>query len=60
MKTEEEKIGDEVRKQGGQGPATMSELVFDPTTGEFHTSSPGEAIDDEEMIVTDMTKEGYA
>lgn len=49
-----------MRKQGGQGGSTMSELVFDPVTGEFHTSQPGEKTGNNEMNVTEMTKEGFA
>lgn len=60
MATSQERLGDEVRKQGGQGGSTMSELVFDPTTGEFRTSNPGESTSGDEMVVTEMTKEGFA
>ena len=56
MATDEEKLGEEVRKQG-QGTA-MTELTFNPATGEFEqrpagSSGPGE-------VVTTMTKEGFA
>lgn len=30
-----EQMGNDVRVQGGQGTGTMSELVFNPATGEF-------------------------
>ena len=60
MGKSQESLGEEVRKQGGQGGSTMSELVFDPVTGEFHTSQPGEKTGNNEMNVTEMTKEGFA
>lgn len=53
-------LGEEVRKQGGQGGTTTTELVFDPTTGEFRCAESGETTNDEEMVVTDMTREGFA
>ncbi|MBQ0029801.1 MAG: hypothetical protein KBT32_05125 [Bacteroidales bacterium] len=56
-------IGEDVRIQGGQGTGsgtgTMSELVFNPTTGEFETVAQGSTQGDG-MIVTDMTSEGFA
>lgn len=55
-----DQIGEDVRVQGGQGSGTMSELVFNPTTGEFETISQGSAPVGDEIIVTDMTKEGFA
>lgn len=55
-----EKMGEDVRVQGGQGNGTMSELVFNPITGEFETVAPGSAPHGSEMIVTGMTKEGFA
>jgi hypothetical protein len=38
----------------------MSELVFDPVTGEFRTIEPGEDVSGDEMNVTEMTDEGFA
>lgn len=55
-----ENLGEKVRVQGGQGSGTMSELVFDPVTGEFRTIEPGEDVSDDEMNVTEMTDEGFA
>ena len=55
-----EEMGNDVRTQGGQGTGTMSELVFNPATGEFETRSPGSGTSGDEMIVTEMTKEGFA
>ena len=55
-----EQMGNDVRTQGGQGSGTMSELVFNPVTGEFETRAPGSGTADEVMIVTEMTKEGFA
>ena len=56
MATENEKLGEEVRKQG-QGTA-MTELVFNPETGEFEQRPIGTA--GEGDVVTDMTKGGFA
>lgn len=55
-----EQMGNDVRVQGGQGTGTMSELVFNPATGEFETVAQGFAPSDSNMIVTEMTKEGFA
>ena len=55
-----EQMGNDVRTQGGQGTGTMSELVFNPTTGEFETVAQGTSTHGSEMIVTEMTKEGFA
>ena len=55
-----EQMGNDARIQGGQGTGTMSELVFNPTTGEFETVAQGSAPRGNNMIVTEMTKEGFA
>lgn len=55
-----EQMGNDVRVQGGQGTGTMSELVFNPATGEFETVAQGFTPSDSNMIVTEMTKEGFA
>lgn len=55
-----EQMGNDVRTQGGQGTGTMSELVFNPLTGEFETVAQGSAPHDGQMIVTPMTEEGFA
>lgn len=55
-----EKVANDVRTQGGQGTGTMSELVFNPATGEFETVAQGSATSGSNMIVTEMTKEGFA
>ena len=55
-----EQMGNDVRTQGGQGTGTMSELVFNPSTGEFETVAQGTITNGEGMIVTEMTKEGFA
>ena len=53
-------LGQEVRKQGGQGTgSTMKDLVFDPATGEFKQVERSEAPASGE-IVTRMTEEGFA
>ena len=55
-----EQMGNDARIQGGQGTGTMSELVFNPTTGEFETVAQGSAPSGSNMIVTEMTQEGFA
>ena len=53
-------LGQEVRKQGGQGTgASMKDLVFDPETGEFKQVEKNEAPASGE-VVTRMTEEGFA
>ena len=49
-------FGEQVRQQG-QGTA-MTELVFNPTTGEFEQKPIGSASAGD--VVTDMTKGGFA
>jgi len=51
-----EKLGEEVRKQG-EGTA-MTELVFNPATGEFEQRAQGTS--GEGDVVTNMTKDGFA
>ncbi len=53
-------LGQEVRKQGGQGSGTsVKDLVFDPESGEFKQVSKSEAPTSGE-VVTRMTEEGFA
>lgn len=55
-------LGEEVRKQGYEEETggSMQDLVFNPETGEFeqHRHSPTPPALG--MIVTEMTKEGFA
>ena len=54
------RLGQEVRKQGGQGTgSSMKDLVFDPVTGEFKQVERSEAPASGE-VVTRMTEEGFA
>jgi hypothetical protein len=54
------RLGQEVRKQGGQGTGTsMKDLVFDPVSGEFKQVSKTETPESGE-VVTRMTEEGFA
>ena len=54
------RLGQEVRKQGGQGTgSSMKDLVFDPETGEFKQVEKSEAPASGE-VVTRMTEEGFA
>ncbi len=55
-----EKMGEDIRVQGGQGTGDMTELVFNPLTGEFETRAPGSSLSSGEMNVTEMTDEGFA
>lgn len=55
-----EKMGEDIRVQGGQGHGDMTELVFNPITGEFETRAPGSSLSTGEMNITDMTNEGFA
>lgn len=53
-------LGEEIRKQGGQGRGhAVTDLVFDETTGEFRPIAKGET-PQQGTIVTGMTKEGFA
>lgn len=55
------KMAEDVRVQGGQGTGSMNELVYNNETGEFETVTSSSAnIDRNGLIVTDMTKEGFA
>ena len=54
------KMGEDIRVQGGQGTGKMTELVFNPDTGEFETRAEGSTPRPGEMNVTEMTDEGFA
>ena len=53
-------MGEDIRVQGGQGTGKMTELVFNPDTGEFETRAEGSTPRPGEMNVTEMTDEGFA
>ena len=53
-------MGEDIRVQGGQGTGKMTELVFNPDTGEFETRAEGSIPGPGEMNVTEMTDEGFA
>ncbi len=56
----EQLLGEEIRKQGGQGRgSSMIDLVFDEKTGEFRQVAKGET-PSQGTVVTGMTKEGFA
>jgi hypothetical protein len=57
MATASEKLGEEVRKQG-QGTA-MTELTFNPLTGEFEQRPKGSSTGTGEVVTT-MTEKGFA
>lgn len=52
-----EKVANDVRTLSGQFQGSMSELVFNPTSGEFETRQIGS---NSSMSVTEMTTEGFA
>lgn len=52
-----EKVANDVRTQSGQFRDSMSELVFNPTTGEFETRQIGS---NSSMLVTEMESDGFA
>lgn len=54
-----EQLGEDVRVQGGQGSGDMTELIFDPVTGEFVTKPEGSSTGRNEMNVTGMTEDGF-
>ena len=54
-----EQLGEDVRVQGGQGSGAMTELIFDPITGEFVTKPEGSSTDGSEMNTTGMTRDGF-
>ena len=55
-------LGNAVREQGGLKKTTgnMSELVFDPVSGEFVVKDKGAALNEGEEVVTEMTNNGFA
>ncbi len=55
-----EKMGEDIRVQGGQGTGKMTDLFFNTTTGEFETRAQGSASAGDEAIVTEMTEKGFA
>lgn len=55
-----EKMGEDIRVQGGQGTGKMTDLIYNETTGEWETRAQGSQANDDESIVTDMTKDGFA
>ncbi len=52
-------LGEEVRKQG-YGKDTMKDLVYNPETGEFEQREHSEAQPESGIVVTEMTREGFA
>lgn len=52
-----EKVANDVRTQSGQFRDSMSELVFNPTSGEFETRQIGS---NSSMLVTEMASDGFA
>jgi len=55
-----QQMGEDIRVQGGQESGPMSQLIFNPETGEFLTRPEGEFVFPGEMNVTDMTDDGFA
>lgn len=55
-----EQMGEDIRVQGGQGSGNMTELIYNPVTGEFETVPVGTRTNGDRSNVTDMTKDGFA
>ena len=62
QETKLKELGDAVRRQGRpkETGGTMVDLVFNPTTGEFEQMVQGAVVPTSGMIVTEMTREGFA
>ncbi len=54
-----EKLGEDVRVQGGQGTGERTDLVYNNVTGEFESVPKGSRVSSDEMPVTDMTEKGF-
>ena len=53
-----ERFGEQIKKQGENQGGTMTQLVYNPETGEFEQVAKGSAhVGD---VVTDMTEKGFA
>jgi len=52
-------LGEGVRKQGYEKD-TMQDLVYNAETGEFEQRQHGETPPESGMVVTEMTREGFA
>lgn len=53
------KLGEEVHKQGWEKD-TMKDLVYNPETGEFEQRDHSETPPESGIVVTEMTREGFA
>lgn len=58
----QKKLGKAVREQGGLTPSNgkMTDLVFDPVTGDFVVKDKDAELNEGEMVVTEMTNNGFA
>lgn len=52
-------LGESVRDQGIRQESALTDLVFDPTTGEFKQVPKGTQSDPGD-VVTEMTEKGFA
>jgi len=61
-KQNQKELGKAVREQGGMEPSSgkMTDLVFDPVSGDFVVKDKGTNLDGGETIVTEMTNNGFA
>lgn len=60
MKSQElEALGEGVRKQGYE-TSSMQDLVYNPETGEFEQRQHSEIPPESGIVVTEMTREGFA
>lgn len=55
---EQQNLGEGIREQGLNQGHSMTDLVFDPITGDFVLVNKGEAHEGD--IVTEMTEKGFA
>lgn len=55
-----EKMGEDIRVQGGLSSGKKTKLVFNPTKGEFEALSEDATLENGELNVTDMTNQGFA
>ena len=55
-----EKMGEDIRIQGGQESGDMTELVYNEVTGEFEIKPQGSSTTGSETNVTAMTRDGFA
>ncbi|MBP5513380.1 MAG: hypothetical protein J6Y04_01175 [Bacteroidaceae bacterium] len=53
-----ERFGQQIKRQGENQGGTMTQLVYNPVTGEFEQVAKGQAHEGD--VVTEMTEKGFA